>query len=545
MSNIRKGFGSRAWLLVIGILIAGLIAWQFVKYRLVHKHVDQAIIEKSGGLYSIHYEDLTIDEVSGILHVKNIEIVPDTTVYAQMIREGRNPSVLVRLSIPALDITGVKTPKALLTKEIEGRKVLVSNPVIQIELDHISKDSTVSDPSKEIQRELLGKFLKISVDSVEIVHANLVVRQRESKELVFSGADVSFLFSDLLIDSVSGKDPSRILFSRNLDIAADGIELPSKNKDYRLKVEKITFTGRDNTMAIGSLRIVPQMAEAEFARAAGKQKDRYDFSLGEIRLVHLDRRAIWRRKIEADSLVVGHSSFKIFRDLSYPPDTVSKVGKYPQELLMRLDVPIRIGKMVFTNSFIEYKEKNGKSDSAGKVQFYDVRATISNVTNMPEYISRDNACVVNFKAKFLDRAPVAARLVMLLKDPKGRFTIDGNMGAIDAMALNPLTQPMGLARLEKGRIDSLHFNLSATDSSSEGKVLIRYKDIKVTLLKKNNEDNKYEKKGLASLAAGIFLKKSNPDGGGAPRVERSGSISGGYSISSDVQFNMEIDLYRH
>jgi hypothetical protein len=114
---------------------------------------------------------------------------------------------------------------------------------------------------------------------------------------------------------------------------------------------------------------------------------------------------------------------------------------------------------------------------------------------------------------------VDARLVMLLRDPQGRFSIDGDIGAIDVMALNPLTQPMGLARMEKGRIGNLHFNLSATDSSSEGKLLIRYRDIKISLLKKDKDENKYEKKGLASLAAGILLKKSNPEGGDAAREE--------------------------
>jgi hypothetical protein len=518
-SSKGKGVKSPVILIVIGIFVLALIAWQFFKYRIVHSNIDKAVAEKSGGLYSVRYEDLSIDEVAGVLHVKNISILPDTILYDQMVKENRNPSVLIRISVPALDILGVRTPKALLTKEIEGGKILVSNPTIEIELDHFAKDSAVSDPSKEIYKELLGKFLKIGVDSVEIIHANLVVRERGSKEPIFSGGNVSFLFTGLLIDSAASKDSSRILFSRNMDMEADEIALPSKNKEYRLRVEKIRFTGRDNTIAIGSLRLIPQMGEAEFARSAGKQKDRYDFSFGNVRLAHLDRQALWRKRIEADSLVVGESSFKIFRDLSYPPDTVSKVGKYPQELLMRLGLPIRIGKMVFTNSFIEYKEKNGKSDSAGKVQFFNVQARIENVTNMREAISRDNACVVNFRARFLDRAPVDARLVMLLGNPQGKFTIEGNVGAIDVMALNPLTQPMGLARMEKGRIDNLYFNFSATDSSSAGKLLIRYQDIRISLLKKDKEENKYDKKGLASLAAGILLKRSNPDKGGQARVE--------------------------
>ena len=218
-------------------------------------------------------------------------------------------------------------------------------------------------------------------------------------------------------------------------------------------------------------------------------------------------------------MLIARSSLKIFRDLSYPPDTVSKMGKFPQQLLMRLPILVDIFKMVFVHSFIEYKEKNAKSDSSGKVQFFDASATISHVTNRREAIALDNKCVLLFRAKFLDKAPVNARVVMLLRDPRGRFSIEGDVGAIDTRSLNVLSQPMGLARMEKGRIDRLHFNFTGTDSSSSGKLEMLYSDLKISLLKKHKEENKYDKKGLASLAANIILKKSNPGkNGDAPRV---------------------------
>jgi hypothetical protein len=520
MLSSKKGKGVRSpyLLITIGVVIVAVIAWQFYKYKLVNNKVNKAVSEKSEGLYSIHYDGLIIDEVSGALHVKNIAITPDTAVYNQLAEEKKNPPALLRLSIPALDISGVKTPKALLTKEIEGRKVEISGPTIEIELAHFSTDSTVYNPGKDLYKELLGKFLKIQMDSIEVTHAKVIVRNRGSKEIVFSGNNVSFLLSDLLIDSLTSKDSSRIFFSKNLDMDCDEIAFPSKNKKYRLQVEKLRFTGRDNSFYIGRVRIIPQLPEEKFARSFPVQKDRYDFMLEGINLRNIDRGGLWRKRVEADSLIIGKSSFKIYRDLSRPPDTVSKVGNYPQELLMRLPIPVNIRNLIFAHSFIEYKEKNGKSDSAGKVQFFDARARISNVTNIKQAIARNNACTLLFKARFLNKATVDARLVMLLKDPRGRFSIDGNMGAIDLLSLNVLTQPMGLARMEKGHIDNLHFNFSGTDSTSKGRLTMLYSDIKISLLKKDKEENKYDKKGLASLAAGIIIKKSNPGKGGDART---------------------------
>jgi hypothetical protein len=513
-----KGFRSRTSLVIVCSLVIAVVVWQFYKYKIANRSISKAVTEKSGGLYRIQYENLVIDEVAGALHVKNIDIFPDTAVYDQLVKDKKNPSVLITLHIPALDITGVKTPKALLNKELEGGKVEISNPTIGVELTDFSKDTTVYDPGKDISKELLGKLLKIKVDTVEIDHANVAVRKKGAKDFVFKGDNVSLLLSDLLIDSLSDKDSSRVLFSKGLTAACEEIVLPSKDKKYRLRIEKCKFTSRNNVFAIGRIKVTPQLSEEEFAKSFPKQKDRYDFMLEGIRLVNINRAGLWRKKLEADSLIVSKSSFKIYRDLSYPRDSISKKGKYPQQQLMRLPIPVLIRTAVFDQCFIEYKEKNAKSDSAGKVQFYEVHASIHNITNMKDAISRDNKCVLFFKANFLKEAPVEAKLTMLLGDRRGRFFIDGHIGAIKAVSLNPLTQPMGLARMEKGDIKEVHFDLVGTDSTGSGRLVMLYHGIKISLLKKDKEKNRYDKKGLVSLAANILIKNSNPEGSEPARV---------------------------
>jgi len=494
----------------LGIFLTILLAWQFYKYKIANKSIHKAVSEKSKGLYSIRYDSLLIDEVGGALHVKNVEIRPDTAVYRQLMEEGTQPSVLLTLTIPQLDITGVKTPKALLNKEIEGGKIRIVDPIIEVELDEISKDSTLSNPGKEVYKELLGKLLKIKMDSVEVVHANLLVKHRVSGKMAFKGLNVSILLSDLSIDSIADKDSSRILFSRDLELAGDELELPSKNKRYRMQVEKLHFTSRNNSFYLGTFKVIPQLPEEEFAASFPTQKDRYDFTMEGISLLHIDRESLWNKSIEADSLIIHKSAFRIYHDLSFPRDTVSKVGKYPQQQLMHIPFPLLIRKVIFEQSFIEYKEKNPKSGEAGKLQFYDAQAAIDNVTNRKSAISRNNRCSLLFSAKFLDKAPVHARLVMLLRDPHGRFTITGGLGHISVLSLNPLTMPMGLARMEKGEIHSMNFDIKGDDSSGMGKVTVVYDDLKVALLKKDKEEDKYDKKGLTSLFSNIFIKNSNP-----------------------------------
>jgi hypothetical protein len=425
--------------------------------------------------------------------------------------------------IPALDILGVKTPKALLKKQIEGQRVGIDGATIEIltapsgKADPSRKDTAANNPAKDITKQLLGKLLQIKVDSVLITHANVVVRNMHTGSEIVSSKDVSFLFSDVLIDSTTSKDSSRIFFAKRLDLSCDKIALPLRNKRYKLDVSGLRFTSHDNALSVHQVKIIPQLPENEFAWSFPVQKDRYDFLLEDISLQDIDRESLWHRELVAEAMTIRKSSFKVYRDLSRPPDTTSKVGKYPQQLLMRLPFPVNIRRLTFEHSFIEYKERNAKSDSAGRLQFFDASATLTNVTNRMRDIVRDNKCVLKFKASLLNKTPVDARVVMLLKDRHGKFYIEGNIGAIDITALNPLTRPMGLARMEKGTINKLHFNITGTDSTGDGSVLLLYDDLKISLLKKDKEEGTLNKKGLASLFANFVIKNSNK--GKNPRVE--------------------------
>lgn len=511
--------------LVVIVILGGVVAaWEFIKYEFIHRKVSKVVAEKTKGLYRIDYDTLFLDEASGTLHMTDIVISPDMDVYEQL---EKRPPVLVKLHIPSLDVLGVKTPKALLNKQLEGRKIAITNPSIELLLGPTAhKDSTVYNPATDVTKQMLGKILKIAVDSVNLIHSNVIVRRMDrgtaldSGRVIVKAEDISCLLSRVLIDSNAIKDTSTILFARNLDMACKELVLPSRNRRYAIRLSELRFVSLENSMNIGRVKIEPQLSESDFVNSVPTQKDRYDFTLEDVRLVHLKRSGLWHKEILADSLVVGKSAFKIYRDLTRPADSTSKVGKYPQQQLMRMPIPINIPYVSFSNAFIEYKERGAKSENAGKLQFYHARAVITNVTNMRSAIARNNACVVNFRADLLGRIPSRAKLVLFLGDRRGRFTAEGNIGATEVEWLNPLTQPMGMAQLEKGHIHNLSFNFKGTDSSSEGRVLLLYNDLKISLLKKNrDEDDKYDKKKIASLMANFFVKNSNPSkGGGEPRV---------------------------
>jgi hypothetical protein len=148
-----------------------------------------------------------------------------------------------------------------------------------------------------------------------------------------------------------------------------------------------------------------------------------------------------------------------------------------------------------------------------------VHAVFSNVTNISESIRKNNKMLLDFRARFLNKAGFHAELALVLNNPEGKFRLDANLGPMNATFLNPMTEPLGLAKVDRGQIQGLTYHLDADKIHGVGKLTFLYSDIKVILLKKNEAQNKYKTRVLPTLAAGFLVKDSNP-AKGETRVSR-------------------------
>jgi hypothetical protein len=180
-----------------------------------------------------------------------------------------------------------------------------------------------------------------------------------------------------------------------------------------------------------------------------QQDDRFDFSFSNIQLQNINLLQLFEENIIADSMLIGSASFKIYRDLIIPRDKKNRVGYYPQQVIQRIPVSFLVKKVIVSNSFLEYKERNHITRQSGKVQFYNVYGGISNFTNEKEAIAVNNIMTADLNARFLNKTPMKVTWVFYLLNPKGRFDLKGSMGPIDATLLNPLTEPYGTSQYKK------------------------------------------------------------------------------------------------
>jgi len=510
----------RSFIIVISIILllvlAGIIGWNLVKYKFIKGKVKTAVYEKTNGLYTIRYDKMDLDEAGGYLYVTNLQIIPDTVKYKQMVENKTNPPLLLSLLVPELKIAGVKTPDAMVNKKISGRKLEISNATVIFYYAKSYPDTSQDAIKQEMYQQLLGDLKSIQADTVEVTHVSLSFINILSSKTSIEASAISVHLNDVIIDSLHSNDSTRFFFSRKVTVTGDKAVIKNKPSTYFYRFDGFSFNNNNGengtgSLFIKSLQIEPQLSEAKFAAFSQVQKDRFKLDFSNVSLKKINLRRLMLSDVLADSMIVQQCNVHIYRDRNYPGDHVIRVGQYPQQLLMKVPVLLSLKKLVVRSAFIEYKEKNPKSDFNGRVQFVNAHAVIDNITNDPEQIKKNNHCVVNFNARFLDLAKVHIRLNLLLNNPQGRFSFSGGLDeGFEASRLNKLIEPLGLARIEKGYVNDLEFNFTGHNYGSNGTVTLLYDDLKLNLLKKDSAENKLQKKKLASFVANMVVKNSNP-----------------------------------
>ncbi len=199
---------------VLAIIGFGFFYWTTHKNKIIKTELEKAVVKNNDGFYKISYDDMKIDEVSGSLSVRNMKLRFDSARYQSLEKENKVPSMVFNIDIPEINIVGVRTTRALLDKEVVGRKLEIKNPIIDLQYTYKGKDSVRNVPTQEVYRQILGNMDMIQIDSVLITGAQIRTSNRNSGNLIIDVKDVDFSLMDVKVDSAAYMDRSRFLFAK-------------------------------------------------------------------------------------------------------------------------------------------------------------------------------------------------------------------------------------------------------------------------------------------------------------------------------------------
>jgi hypothetical protein len=514
----QQSFIKKYWkkaLLIIGVIFLLIIgtAWYLSQRwnKQVRIQLRQYVQEMSDSLYTLQYADLDLNLVTGSLALYKVSLVRDSAIYEKLQQQHKAPKFLYTFSADRVNLRYFKAIRYFRHKELSAGALELHNPSIVLEMNNRNVDTTVhrnayQNINKKIHSLYLGSLL---LDNINLKYTYI---KKDSSLIITQLSQLKVHVKDFLIDSVALNDPTRFLYARNYEIDLKDYKYRTPDSLYWMHVRDVNYSAAEQTLKIGQFSVEPRYNKQQFDIRAKTQRDRFDVHLNNITLHRLQPRLLLEQQILwANKLDIATAKLDIYHNRMLPVAPGNKLGSFPNQLLLKLGLPIYIDTLVGRQAELSYTEINPKTEEAGKITFNHLHGTFRNITNMDSMIARNSHFIADMDAVLMNSGKLRARFDFSLKDNSGAFAVSGQVKSMDGKELNPILKPLGQVEIKSCRIDDVTFSMAGNEKGASGEVKFLYSDLKVNILKKEDGTHEYKKKGLISFFANaLVIKDSNP-----------------------------------
>ncbi|MEO8886462.1 MAG: hypothetical protein ABI367_10395, partial [Mucilaginibacter sp.] len=529
-------FIKHTWQKIVLITVAIVVAIVLLLALLVNIYwspilaskVKIAVTSSSDSLYTVDFADAKLHILQGKIVLYDINFKPDTAVYNRRKKQHRAPDNLVSLHVKRLVLSHIH-PFALYFKHILNiDQIIFSAP--DVDIRHQPIIDTIPADNRTLWQKLNKTLHLVHVGQILLNDIKFRYDDRSGiKPAVSELKEMNLKGNDLLIDSATQKDTSRLLYCK--DIVANLHNYKGKTNDglYTYTFNSLTLSTYKSQLNIEGLALEP---ENDFYKKS--RKERFRASIDSLQLNHFDFLAYHKyHRLRASNFMINGGNLDIFANPNKPIEHKNKTSSFPNMAIYKIPFDIKIDTLLVNRTKVTYGEFNPKSHKAGAITFNNIHGKFLNVTTNKVALQKNNIATAQITSNFMDRGKLSVFFTFNLTDKSLPYSYKGKVGPMDLQAINPATMPLAMVKVTSGTLKEFTFDIKGDVKRVGGNVALLYNNLKVKLLKADTVNDVLKRKTIESLFANVFIiKHDNPDNvGGVPR-----SVNVSYVRSAEFPF---------
>lgn len=510
---------------VVGILLGGAAIYLNFRWKPILKERIKTIISNSTDrLYTIDFEDIQTNILTGRINIKNISFTPDSEVFDRMRADSIAPRHLFKVNVREIVLKRVRPWNIYFHKILDINSVIIDKPSLEVTFNNVkSQEDSVSTDNRTAYQRLLPYLKSTHVKEVLFHDADFkYIDNGGDVPRITSLKDLTIKVTDLLIDSASQFDRSRLYHTRDIYAELNNYSSITADSNYTVEIKQLTASTAKKYARITGFKLVPKLGEMEFSRSFKVQKDRYSVRAEELRLNNVDYKSLnTQRRLVASSLFISKANLGIFLNRERPDSLRNRGMNFPAISLQRFKLDGVVDTMILSDSRVDYSEYNPDSRRKGTVTFSKINGTILNITNNPAALMRNPFSEAHITSLLMDRGRFNVHMKFDLPSRDAAFTFKGDVGKMDADMFNSAIRPLSLIEIKSGQLQKMAFEGKGSLSGVSGSLACYYNGLKIALLEKSEKTTWLKRRGIASIFANVLIiEADNPSPGRAVRTEK-------------------------
>lgn len=485
---------------------------------LIKAQIKELVLRSTDSLYHIEFSSIRINLLTANASLTEVKVIPDTQVFKKLIALKKAPNNIYYVELEKLGIRNFHLFRFLRHRKLNISQLRLDNPnVVMINKQFDFNEDKPPRPNQSPYDYISGYLKEFRIHAIDFNNIRFkYINNNKAKPEMDSVKNLNITLKDYLIDPHSATDKSRLYLLKEVKINLNNYTFATPDSLYHLNLNQLDFSAASGKLNIKSFSLIPRYDEMKFGQVLGYAKDRYEIQMSDISLDGINLPLyILKQELSAKEMNIANGSVAVFNNNSLAKKNTEKIGRYPHQLLQKIEAKLNISKLNLSNVNISYSEFDRDSRQKGTISFENTSGSFSNVTNTPKYKSINPFMTAGLTSYLMGKGKLDVNFKFDLNAKDGAFSYSGVLGAMEGRSLNRITKPLGMIEVKSGTVKKLEFLIDANDQKASGMMKFQYNDLSVNLLKREEGENRLVRQGWMSfLANAIILNPNNPDSSG-------------------------------
>ncbi|WP_316822178.1 hypothetical protein [Pedobacter gandavensis] len=508
---LRIGLG-----LLLLVLIMSL-ASRYLAYKfkpVVKAQIKELVLKTTDSLYHIEFSGIRMNLLTANASLTGVKVVPDQRIFKKLIALKKAPNNIYHLELDKLEIRNFHLYTFLRERKLDITELRLDHPDVVMLNQQFDFNEDKPPMPNSSAFDYISPYLKeLAIHTINFNDISFkYINNNAEKPQEASVKNLNITLKDYLIDPHSSVDKTRLYLLKEVIIKLNNYTYATPDSLYHIRLNQLDFSSSTGKLNIQSLGVVPRYTEMEFGKSLGYAKDRYQIQMSDLKLEGINLPLyILKQELFAREMTIANGSIKVFNNKALPELIRERTGRFPHQLLQRVNGKLNIQKLNLSNVDISYSEYDNDSQQKGTITFENTAGSFNNVTNMPKDKAKNPWMTADLTTYLMGRGRLDVGFKFNLEAKDGAFSYSGMLGNMDGRALNRITRPLGMIAIKSGEVKRMEFHIDANDQVAKGLMKFEYNDLSVNLLKKEKGENRLVRQGWMSfLANAIILNPNNP-----------------------------------
>jgi hypothetical protein len=499
--------------IIIGVcvlFILGIIGINIYLKTTVNNRLKAIVRESTHGLYKLDYSGLSLNALTGSFTIRDVRLTPDTAVLNKLLQQHAAPRFVYEGTIARLALSNVRWLIYINNKNLNIGKVKLTQPRFNI-TQYLQKNDTAREMAsientfgKQVRNLRVARF---SVENAMVNYQVVDTVDVDRTINLVEGLDIDL--EDLKLKKTKGNVPELTVDEHNITLK----EFKHRTADslYWIGMKGLHYSSHQKKATLALFYTQPRYPEKEFARKHANQQTRYQLELKNLSAENLDLATLLLKgQAIMKKVSIESGSANMFMDRSLPARGKDEGEVMISKKIRKIVVPFAIDQLTIGKLAVNYSEFNPSTGQSARIPFQNLSITATNITNLPERISRNPKLTLDATGQFMN-AQIKTNFAFDLGSNDGNFTSTVTANEIPARELSPILTAIAKIETRKGTLEKLDATVTGNEQGATANVILRYRGLKISMLKK--EGDTLKRRGLPTMLANLFVVDDNPKDG--------------------------------